>query len=84
MFMTLLSILLGALVLYAICWPRREGLTSDESDATKVLAQKNGTNLADLKTKMDSLLKMSDQVDNIQMACDANTKNISTMVESCK
>ena len=88
MFLNVLAFLLGALVLYAICQPAREGLandySNDEADSAVALAKKNETNIADLKTRMETLLKLGDQIVQIQQSCDANTKNISALVDSCK
>jgi hypothetical protein len=88
MFLNVLAFLLGALVLYAICQPRREGLsadyTNDESESTMVLAKKNETNIADLKKRVETILAMGDQVTRIQQSCDANTESIKTLVDSCQ
>jgi hypothetical protein len=87
MFLTVLTVLLGALLLYAV-WPRKEGLaqeySDDASNATMVLVKQNEANIADLKDRMAALQEMGEQVNRIQAACDANTENISTLVESSK
>ena len=77
MFLTFLTVLLGALLLYAV-WPQKEGL-SDTSTAAM-----NAANIKDLNTRMDALKKLSEQVTRIQTLCDANTENISTLTENCK
>jgi hypothetical protein len=88
--MLFLVLLLGALVLYAICWPTREGLevpqneTTKEAESTLVLATQNEANLEDLKERMNRLMEIGDQMNRVQQACDANTENINTLVEQCK
>ena len=87
MFLTFLTVCLGALLLYAV-WPRKEGLaqayTDDVSNATMTVVKQNEANIADLKNRMSALQEMGEQVTRIQSACDANTQNISTLLETCK
>ncbi len=87
MFLTLLTVCLGALLLYAV-WPRKEGLSQEYSDdtsnATMVLVKQNEANISELKDRMAALQEMGEQVIRIQSACDANTQNISSLVDSCK
>lgn len=85
MFLTLLTVLLGALLLYAV-WPVREGniddYTDEESNSTKGLVTKNEANIADLEAKMNALLELDSQVQTIQQTCDANTTNIASLTEN--
>jgi len=87
MFLTVLTLCLGALLLYAV-WPRKEGLAQEYEDeasnATITVVKQNEANIADLKDRMAALQEMGEQVTRIQAACDANTENISTLVESSK
>lgn len=90
--MLFLVLFLGALVLYAICWPTRESLSEDyklsDSEKAIVLAEKNEANLLDLTSKMDELNKIAgqirDKMDLVKQTSDANTQNITTLVEKCK
>lgn len=86
MFLTLLTVLLGALLLYAV-WPQKEALTEyddEESSATKGLVAKNEANIKDLQSQVQSLLELQSQIQTIQQSCDANTTNISSLTENCK
>jgi hypothetical protein len=90
--MLFLVLFLGALVLYAICWPTREGVSEQynlsESENAIVLAKKNDANLLDLTSKMDELnkivLQIRDKMEGVKQSSDANTENINTLVEKCK
>ena len=90
--MLFLVLFLGALVLYAICWPTREGVSEEynlsESEKAIVLAKKNEANLLDLTSKMDELNKIAnqirDKIDLVKQTSDANTQNITELVNKCK
>jgi hypothetical protein len=87
--MLFLVLLLGALVLYALCWPTREGMEEETEDTqeyekTLVLATKNEATLDDLKERMVRLMEIGDQMNRVQQANDANTENISTLIDQCK
>jgi len=86
MFTTVLTILLGALLLYAV-WPAPEGFTQYPDNVANdplVLAKQNEENLKDLQKRMDLLSKMNDQVTSTKSMCDANTQNISALTDQCR
>jgi len=86
MLTTLLTILLGALLLYAV-WPFREGIEEypdDVANSPNVLAKRNEANLLDLEKRMDLLNTLKDQVASIKTMSDSNTENINSLIEQCK
>ena len=88
----LVALALGCLLLYTLWRPQRletmeneneeedsEFTTYDNND--KLL--QNESNIQVLKEKMDNIMSLKEQVETLQVTCDANTQSIQGLLDSC-
>ena len=85
----LIALALGCLVLYTLWRPRYlEPMENEEDEDFKTYDNndkllQNESNIQVLKEKMDNILSLKEQVETLQVTCDANTESIQGLLDTC-
>jgi hypothetical protein len=85
----LIALALGCLVLYTLWRPRYlEPMENEEDEDFKTYDNndkllQNESNIQVLKEKMDNILSLKEQVETLQVTCDANTQSIQGLLDTC-
>jgi Tfp pilus assembly protein PilN len=59
----------------------QEGFESYDESTCLALAQKNESNIEDLKKQVDAVLAMQTKFDSLQSTTDANSKQLKSLVD---
>lgn len=79
--MYILIIILATLIALHFLTKRKEPYENYDETTCLALAQKNQANLESLQTDVTALLALQSKIDSVQSTTDANTKQLSSLVD---
>jgi hypothetical protein len=79
--MYILIIILATLIALHFLMNRKEPYENYDETTCLALAQKNQANIESLQTDVTALLALQSKIDSVQSTTDANTKQLSSLVD---